>query len=82
MSTSPQLMGMMAQSEMADRQRAAGSRPRGTRRALIHRAAWIRPANGTATPVVPGGFRGAIGWFLIAVGLRLAVPRPRSGSGR
>jgi hypothetical protein len=82
MSTNPELMRMMAQSEVADRQRAAGPRPCGTRRTLIHRAARTRPASLTTTKAAPGGFRGAIGWFLVAVGLRLAVPRPRSGSGR
>jgi len=82
MSMNPGLMGRMAQSRAADLQRAAAQRPGGTRRPVTHRAAGIRPAPGPTNRVRPSAVRGAIGWSLVAVGLRLAVPRARSGSVR
>jgi hypothetical protein len=35
-----------------------------------------------STKVVAAAARRAIGWFLVGVGLRLAVPRPRSAATR
>jgi hypothetical protein len=67
----PTMMEMMAHSKMADTQRAAqrGSVAR-TRAGGSSRMA--RPG-----PARPVAVRRAIGWFLVSVGLRLAVPRRR-----
>jgi hypothetical protein len=76
----PALLEMAARDRIAEMHRAGAKRPGGTRGDLAD-ADWFD------TPPVPrhpriANRQRAIGWFLISVGLRLAVPRTRTGSGR
>jgi hypothetical protein len=76
----PVVAEMVAHTRMADLQRAAEAP-----------SAFSRRGGTTAGPVRsrqsraqagPEAARRAIGWFLVGVGLRLALPRPRSASAR
>jgi hypothetical protein len=92
----PALVEMAARDRIADRQRAGAKRSLSGRSQLRSarrpRAAGRRakPALAAGTPVsrFPGrparraDRRRAIGWFLVSLGLRIAVPRARTGSGR
>jgi hypothetical protein len=76
MSMNPALTEMMAQTRMADMRQGAISRRTNSR------GATVRPRGADASPLRHGAVphaavRQAIGWFLVGVGLRLAVPRPR-----
>jgi hypothetical protein len=78
MSMNPPLIEMMAHIRMADMRQAAVTRSGTSRRAVI-----ARPAGTTSSPVwrgtgSPAAARRAIGWFLVGVGLRLAVSRTQS----
>jgi hypothetical protein len=77
----PAMMEMVARARVVEMREAAAKRSRGPRRLDADRARRTRvPAQRTVSirPVAP---RRAIGWFLISVGLRLALPRPNA-SGR
>jgi hypothetical protein len=75
MSINPALTEMVAQTRMADMQQAAAPR----RRAIAGPAA-TEPSLLPGLAVRPVAARRAIGWFLVGVGLRLAVSRPRSAA--
>jgi hypothetical protein len=77
----PALMEMAARDRIAELQRAGAER---TLSSGSYRAADITASQ---TPHLTRHARRtdlqrAIGWFLVSVGLRLAVPRTRVGSGR
>jgi hypothetical protein len=76
----PALLEMAARDRIAEMHRAAAKRPGGAR---CDRAdtGWCHTAPISRHPRLANRQR-AIGWFLISVGLRLAVPRARTGSGR
>jgi hypothetical protein len=78
MSMNPALTEMVAHTRMADMRQAAVTRSDAPRR-----AATACPARTSSSPVwratgSPAAARRAIGWFLVGVGLRLAVSRPQS----
>jgi hypothetical protein len=80
-SMNPALTEMMAQTRMADMRRAAPTR------LTSRRVASANPAGANLLPELrltarPAAARRAIGWFLVGVGLRLAVSQPRSASAR
>ena len=79
----PALVEMQARDRISEMRRVGATRSSGmssyptvgnTRatRAFV----WSLPAARRTEP------RRALGWFLVSVGLRLAVPRPRGGSAR
>jgi hypothetical protein len=77
-----------ALTEMAARDRLAGLHRAAARRSLDSRgygdtdetkALTVQLSDRRAQRVGP---RRAVGWFLVSVGLRLALPRPRAGSTR
>ncbi len=70
--TNPALAEMAARDHIAELRRAAGRRS-------VARAAETTAVR-TARP--RGNPQRTIGWFLISVGLRLAVPPSRAGSAR
>jgi len=73
----PALAEMVARDRIAEMQRAAAKRSFSTRS--------YRPADTTALSIRQArraSPQRAIGWFLIRVGLRLALPRTRAGSAR
>jgi hypothetical protein len=80
MSINSPMMGAVAQTRITDLRREAAMRSlshRATvgRRGGTHRA-WTRHTGATRTIEA----RRAIGWFLVSVGLRLALHRPGSAS--
>jgi hypothetical protein len=77
MSMNPALTEMVAQTRMADMQRAIATAANGGQRAARPRAG-VRPEHVRTRVVFAATARHAMGWFLVGVGLRLAVPRPRS----
>jgi hypothetical protein len=74
MSMNWRLTEMAAQSRMSDMRRAAAARSYGARRPVTRSTSGNEP--GPAGH--PAAARRAIGWFLVSVGLRLAVPRQHS----
>jgi hypothetical protein len=78
----PAFVEMAARDRIADMQRVSTTRSFGARSYLA--------ADTTTSQTPPAGIRHArcadlqraIGWFLVSVGLRLALPRARAGSGR
>lgn len=78
----PALVEMAARDRIAEMQRASTKRSLGTG---PHLAA---DTTISQTPLVPvrharrADLQRAIGWFLVSVGLRLALPRIRAGSRR
>jgi hypothetical protein len=82
MSMNPALTEMVAHTRMADMQRAAVSRS-----VLSQRGVIVRRVAKSASPLPrsvarPTAARRAVGWFLVGVGLRLAVARPRPAATR
>jgi hypothetical protein len=80
MSMNPATMERVVQTRIIEMRRAAAKRPFGGRRPVARRTAGTRrplAQSGVAFPAAP---RRAVGWFLVRVGLRLALPRPRSAS--
>jgi hypothetical protein len=76
----PTLAEMVIQSRMADVQRAAVPRPEGNRGPVWRNAVmarWVSDSAHSGT-VRTTGLRRATGWFLVRVGLRLALPHQRS----
>lgn len=77
----PALVEMAARDRIAEMQRAGAKRGLGT---------GSYPAADTTASQAPrltrharrADLQRAIGWFLVSVGLRLALPRTRAGSGR
>jgi hypothetical protein len=78
----PALTEMAARDRIRDMQRAGTKRSFGIRSYVA--------VDTTMSQIAPLSVRGtrlarprrAIGWFLVSVGLRLALPRPRASSGR
>jgi hypothetical protein len=70
MVTNPALTEMVAHTRMADMRRTAHRRSDGTLTGMRSR----RALGGAASP------RRSVGWFLVSVGLRLALPHPRAAS--
>jgi hypothetical protein len=78
----PALVEMQARDRIAEMRRVGATRSSGRSsyptvdNSRARTFAWSIPAaRRTET-------RRALGWFLVSVGLRLAVPRPRGGSAR
>jgi hypothetical protein len=80
MSVNPTLTQMVAQTRMTDMRRAAARTSDGTRRSRS--GVGTRPLPSQTGAACPAEVRRAIGWFLVGVGLRLAVPRTRPASAR
>jgi hypothetical protein len=77
----PAMVEMAAQARVVEMRRAAAKRSPDAGRHDAERARRTRaPAEGTVS-IRPAAPRRAIGWFLISVGMRLALPRPNA-SGR
>jgi hypothetical protein len=78
----PVVAEMMAHTRMADLQRAAAAPSALSRRGTAVGA--VRTGRPTAQlgAARSEAVRRAIGWFLVSVGLRLALPRPRPASAR
>jgi hypothetical protein len=79
--SNPASLELAARDRIAEIQRTAAKRSLGTR---SHLAA---ATTNTETPTSSRHARRAnpqraVGWFLVSVGLRLALPRARTGSGR
>jgi len=76
----PAMIERMAQARMDDMQRVVAPRTDRTRRPTLERA----PGSGPGWVLIGAGrpvaARRAIGWFLVRVGLRLALSRPHSAS--
>jgi hypothetical protein len=72
----PALMEMVARDRTAEMQRTRAKRSLGADTTTSQTpSVTIRPAR-------RADLQHAIGWFLVSVGLRLALPRTRAGSGR
>ena len=78
----PVVAEMVAQTRMADMQRAARAPSAFSRRGTTVGPARTRQPRAHGGAAGPEAVRHAIGWFLVGVGLRLALPRPRSASAR
>jgi hypothetical protein len=78
----PAVAEMLAHTRMADLQRAAVAPSAFSRRATTDGPVRARRPGAQAGAAGPEAARHAIGWFLVGVGLRLALPRPRSASTR
>jgi hypothetical protein len=78
-SMNPAMMERVAQARMAEMRRVVTPRSGGTGRPAMASAApgpgWREAGAGH-----PVAVRRAIGWFLVRVGLRLALSRPHSAS--
>jgi hypothetical protein len=82
MSVNPTLTQMVAQTRMTDMQRAAARASDGTRLRSSRSAVGTLPLPSQTGESCPTAARRSIGWFLVGVGLRLAVPRTRPASAR
>jgi hypothetical protein len=76
----PALVEVMARDRMTELQRAGAKRSFGTRSHVVADRTESRTAGVSIRHSRRASPRRAIGWFLVSVGLRLAVPpaRPRS----
>ena len=77
----PAMVEMVAQARVVEMRQAAARRSPGARRLEADRARRTRTPAEKTISMRPAAPRRAIGWFLISVGLRLALPRPNA-SGR
>lgn len=78
----PALVEMQARDRISEMRRVGATRSSGTRPCPT---VGVTMARAFARPIADARRsepRRALGWFLVSVGLRLAVPRPRSGSAR
>jgi hypothetical protein len=80
MSVNPTLTQMVAQTRMTDMRRAAARTSDSTRVRSTRSAVGTRRLLSPTLAACPTAARRAIGWFLVGLGLRLAVPRPRPAS--
>ncbi len=80
MAMNPFVAEMMVQSRMADLQRAAIAPSALSRRGTTVRPVSTRGPRAQVGAARPDAARRAVGWFLVSVGLRLALPRRRSAS--
>jgi hypothetical protein len=78
----PVVAEMVAHTRMADLQRAAVAPSAFSRRRTAVGSVTTRRPRAQAGAAGPETARRAIGWFIVGVGLRLALPRPRSASAR
>lgn len=78
---SPAMMEMVAQARVTEMRQAAAKRSPGARRPVAKSARRNRAPAEKTMSIRLGAPRRAIGWYLISVGLRLALPRPNA-SGR
>jgi hypothetical protein len=78
----PVVAEMVAHTRMADMQRAAAAPSALSRRRTAVGPASTRRPRAQAGAAGPEAARRAIGWFLVGVGLRLALPRTRAASAR
>jgi hypothetical protein len=76
----PAMMEQVAQARMDDMQRVVAPRPDRARRTTPNRATGPGPGWALIGAGRPVAARRAIGWFLVRVGLRLALSRPHSAS--
>jgi hypothetical protein len=69
----PAMMEVMAQTRMTGMRQAAADRSRRTWQPVT--GGGTCPSRAPTGPTRPAEARRAVGWFLISVGLRLALPR-------
>jgi hypothetical protein len=78
----PALLELAGRDRISEMQRASAERSLGARsRHASDTASSRRPPFSTRHPRLANPQR-AIGWFLVSAGLRLVLPRTRTGSGR
>jgi hypothetical protein len=81
--TNPALIELMAQDRTMELRTAAANRSwRSWRSAVPVEIAARRTTSRPRRQVRPANPQRAIGWFLVSVGLRLALPRTPTGSAR
>ena len=77
----PAMVEMVARARVVEMRQAAAKRSPSGRRLHADGARRTRRPAARSVSIRPAAPRRAVGWFLISVGLRLALPRPNA-SGR
>jgi hypothetical protein len=78
----PALTEMMANDRITELRQAAARRPPATGHRVPAETAAPPAPSRSGRPARLANSQRAVGWFLVSVGLRLALPRPRSGPAR
>ena len=78
----PSLAEMVATDRIRELQRGAARRSLRVRSSVPTETAASHPSSGSLRHAHLANSQRAIGWFLVSVGLRLALPRARTGSVR